>query len=142
MIYLTTFNTQLVDFSRELSEMFPQDTDIKWTHNMISLLKRTNPRKLYEIYIRYFTQYREKILARDEEFFTTHNFKEIGEQTNQQEYSQVWVRQLRQHWGNMSENSRNVAWLRMEILFKISDQITKELTGQLPCNYSASVATS
>ena len=140
MIYLTTFNTQLVDFSKELSEMFPQDTDIKWTHNMISLLKRTNPRKLYEVYVQYFTQYRKKILARDEDFFTTHDFDEIGEQTNKQEYSQIWVRQLRQHWGNMSENSRNVAWLRMEILFKISDQITKELTGQSPGG--ASVATS
>ena len=123
MSYLTAFNNQLVDFAKELCEMFPTDTDIKWSYNMISMIKKANPRKLYEVFIQHFTTYRSKILAKDESFFTSHDFREVGNQTKKQEYTQTIVKQLKTHWSNMSENSRNMCWLRFEILFKISDRI-------------------
>jgi hypothetical protein len=123
MSYLTAFNNQLLDFSKELCEMFPSDTDIKWSYNVISVVKKTHPRKLYEVFIKFFTNYRSKILAREESFFTTHSFSEIGNETNKQEYTQTIVKQLRSHWSSMSQNSRNMCWLRFEVLFKISDKI-------------------
>jgi hypothetical protein len=123
MSYLTAFNNQLIDFSRELCEMFPRDNDIKWSHNMITLMKSANPRKLFDVFIKFFTNYRQSIMAKDETFFTTHDFKEIGQETNKQEYTQTIVRQLKNHWSNMSTKSREMTWLRFEILFKISDKI-------------------
>ena len=128
MSYLTAFNNQLIDFSKELCEMFPNDHDIKWSHNMITLMKTANPRKLYDFFIKFFTNYRGVILARDESFFTTHDFKEIGNQTNNQDYTQAIVKQLKSHWSNMSENSRNMTWLRFEILFKINDKLSESTT--------------
>jgi len=128
MSYLTAFNNQLIDFSKELCEMFPNDNDIKWSHNMITLMKTANPRKLYDVFIKFFTNYRGVILARDESFFTTHDFKEIGNQTNNQDYTQAIVKQLKSHWSNMSENSRNMTWLRFEILFKINDKLSESTT--------------
>jgi ribosome-associated toxin RatA of RatAB toxin-antitoxin module len=62
-------------------------------------------------------------MSRDESFFTTHTFNEICNENNKQEYTQTIVKQLRSHWSSMSQNSRNMCWLRFEVLFKISDKI-------------------
>ena len=69
MTLLNAFNTQLVNLSDNLCEMYPEDRDIHFTNSSIHLLKKSNPRQLYTICNNYLKLYSDKIMNNDEDFF-------------------------------------------------------------------------
>ena len=70
MSNLTAFNTQLVNFFNELTELYPEDNNLRFGKNTCEILKKTNPRKTLEIFKEYILPHEENIMAKNEDFFT------------------------------------------------------------------------
>ena len=66
MSLLSIFSSQCENFSNELLKIYPKDTYFKMASNGISLLKKSNPRKLVELFHYYIIPYKTNILERDE----------------------------------------------------------------------------
>ena len=125
MSLLGAFNNQLEAFSKEICEVFPQDTDLKLGHNMIILLKRTNPRKLLEIYDIYLEDFKDKIISRDESFFIDHDFSDIAAKNNKREYTFSLVIKLKEYWSQLSDNNKDIIWKYFKVLNQLSDKLKK-----------------
>ena len=123
MSYLSAFTTQMEAFASELTMMFPEDVDLKMALNMIKLIKKTNPRKLFEIFQKFTGGYKDQIMEKDESFFIKHDFTDLVEKTKQQDYVFSLVTQLKLHWAEMSSESKDAAWNYFIVLFKLSDKI-------------------
>ncbi len=123
MSYLSAFTNQLEAFSSELSGMFPKDADLKMALNMIKLIKKANPRKLLVVFDKFTVEYKTEIMARDENFFIKHNFNELADKTGQSDYTYSLVTQLKSHWTEMSQESKDATWQYFIVLFKLSEKI-------------------
>lgn len=123
--YLSIFTTQMDEFATELTTMFPEDVDLKMALNMIKLMKRSNPRKLVDVFQKFATSYRDQILKKDEQFFIQHDFNDLATKTNHQDYTFSLVTQIKSHWSEMSETSKSAAWNYLIVLFKLSDKLNE-----------------
>ena len=51
MSILSAFTNQLLNLINNLCEMYPNDPDLSFTKTSVILMKKSNPRKLQEIYV-------------------------------------------------------------------------------------------
>ena len=123
--YLSTFTTQLEAFNSELCKLFPYDNNLKTCLNMILLIKKTNPRKLIEAFESFALPYREKIISKDSSFLLTHNFNDLSEKGGNMSYADSLIKQLKEHWSEMNEEHREIAWKYFFIFFKLYDLCNK-----------------
>ena len=123
MSLLNAFTNQMENLSKEMCELYPKDADLKLGHNMIVLLKKTNPRKLYDLYIEYATNFREKIDKEDESFFITHDFKGVADKNGNGEYTFTLAVKLKEYWHELSPNNKKTTWKYFHVLNKLSDKI-------------------
>ncbi len=126
MSYLSAFTNQIEAFASELNTMFPEDVDLKMALNMISLIKKANPRKLLVIFDKFTVDYKKEILSKDENFFIKHNFEELANKTGKSDYTYSLVTQLKSHWTEMSPESKEAAWQYFIVLFKLSEKINSQ----------------
>ena len=110
----------------ELCESFPDDADLKTALNLITLMKKANPRKLLSIFDDYVSCYKERILSQDESFFLEEGFEDLGENIGKSEYTGTLVRQLKQHWGGMNQPSKDAIWKYFFVLFRLSDMLAEQ----------------
>lgn len=122
MSYLNAFTTQIEAFSSELCAIYPQDTDLKLGHNMITLLKKTNPRKLQQLYKDYVAEFEEQIEKKDETFFIKHDFKNVIDSSGSQN-SFLLVVKLKEYWGELSNDNKEITWKYFQVLSKLSKKI-------------------
>lgn len=125
MTYLSIFIKQLEDFATELTQLFPQDVDLKLALNMIILVKKAHPRKLLDIFLKFTNTYKEQIMSKNEDFFIKHDFNDLAQKTKQQDYALSLVTQLKSHWTEMSPENKEVSWNYLIVLFKLADKITE-----------------
>ena len=123
MSLLSAFNSQMESFSSEICEVFPNDTDLKMGHNVIILLKKTNPRKLLEMYTIYVSDFKKSIDEEDESFFIDHDFKDIANKNNNKEFTFHLVIKLKQYWKSLSEKNKEIIWQYFQVLNKLSDKL-------------------
>jgi len=127
MSYLGAFTNQMVAFSSELCESFPEDADLKLALNMVMLMKKANPRKLADLFDRHVSCFRDRITAKDETFFMEETFDDLGNNLGKSEYTGTLVTQLKAHWGDMTDTNKEAIWKYFFVLFKLSD-LLKEPT--------------
>ncbi len=125
MSYLSAFTNQMDAFASELTVMFPDDVDLKMALNMIRLIKKANPRKLLDIFEKFVSGYKTEILAKDERFFLNHDFNDVASKTGQSDYTQSLVLQIKSHWSEMSDESKEAAWQYFIVLFKLSEKLSQ-----------------
>ena len=123
---LTAFTTQLTNFLDELVELCPEEKDFQVFRNAISLLKRTNPRKIIELFDKYTSVYRKAILEKDEQFILNDNYDTIIGDINTSSEN-IWgtVTKLRKYWDNLSDNNKETIWKYFHVLINLSDMINK-----------------
>ena len=59
---MSVFNTQMINFVIELTEMYPNDTNFKAVYSGLTLLKKTNPRLVSESFKEFVYPFRKEIL--------------------------------------------------------------------------------
>jgi hypothetical protein len=117
MSYLTAFNTQVENFTKELGNLYPNDKDIDLAITSLSLLKKTNPRKIHNLIMSSMKSYRTQIFAKDDKFFLDRTFD------LEQNYFDTMIN-LKAYWNGMSENTKKTIWTYLQVLFKLSDKMT------------------
>ena len=123
---LTAFTTQLTNFLDELVELCPEEKDFQVFRNAILLLKKTNPRKIIELFDKYTSTYRKAILEKDEKFILNDNYDTIiGDIDSSSENIWSTIAKLRKYWGDLSSTNKETIWKYFHVLINLSDMIKK-----------------
>ena len=125
MSILSAFTNQLENFSKDICNIYPEDTDLKLGHNLIVLFKKNNPRKLLELYDTYVSDFKDKINNEDESFFLKHDFKDVAEKNKNSNLTFNLVIKLKEYWGELSDTNKKTTWKYFKILNKLLDKIKK-----------------
>ena len=115
---LTAFNILVLQFNDDLIKTFPEENDFKVSKNAILLLKRTNPRKLLELFKEHFDAYREPISIRDERFFLTNDYRNL-DVTNS---FMLLVDKLKRLWARLDNDNKTKIWNYFDTFFKLIDK--------------------
>ena len=69
MSSLSAFTNQLLNLSKNLCELYPEDPDLEFTKNSIQFMKKSNPRKIQHLFDTYIAKYKQQILNKEADFF-------------------------------------------------------------------------
>ena len=119
--YLTAFVTQMVNFINDMILICPKDTDFKVFKNGIFLLKKTNPKKIANIFRDYITQYRKKIEDKDENFFLNNEYSEL-DISNEENFTTI-MNKLKSYWSDLTDINKAKVWQYLQVLLKLNDMI-------------------
>ena len=125
MSLLTAFTTQLELFSKEICNLYPDDSDLNLGHSLIVVFKKTNPRKLLQIYNTYVSDFKDYIDNKDESFFLNHDFKDIATKNKNDELTFSLVIKLKEYWSELSDNNKETSWKFFQVLNKLTDKINQ-----------------
>jgi hypothetical protein len=153
MSILTAFTTQVINFATELTNMYPNDSFFKSALTAASLMKKTNPRLMYNLTMEHISSYKEQIFTEDDTFFVDQIAKleeekkteescessndecessddecELKRATNapklvQDEENFNFILRVRTYWIEMSPNTKKQIWMYLKVLFKLSDRL-------------------
>jgi hypothetical protein len=140
MSILTAFTTQVINLATELTNMYPNDSFFKSALTAASLMKKTNPRLMYNLMMENVSQYREQVFAENDAFFANQITKleeekntEVDEsgsvsQDNEKRLVQNeeqfnFILRVRTYWNEMSPNTKKQIWMYLKVLFKLSDRL-------------------
>lgn len=118
---LTAFNNQLCNLINNLSELYPNDTDISFTKTSIHLFKSSNPRKLQEIFNKYIYIYKEYIINKNEEFLLKTNFISINN-LDGSEYANTIMTNLKKYWNEIDPESKENIWKYFKVLVILNEK--------------------
>lgn len=112
MASVGAFNDMLSQFLSELTQTFPEEKGIKKYEAAFDLLRKSNPRKVVENFMRIVTPLQERIMAKDETVITSENLKSLNELN------------IGKHWETASENTRACIWQYLQTLLMLGMTIT------------------
>lgn len=123
---LTAFNTQLATFIDELILLCPEDNDFKVFKNAFILLKRTNPRQISIFFTKYISDFKKKILEKDETFFLDNNYENVTQDIDSsQENILMTINKIKNYWKDLSETNKENIWKYLSNLIKLNDLLKK-----------------
>jgi hypothetical protein len=118
---LRVFCDQLVAFFEDISETYPEETDLKTAAPALKLLSKANPRMIHTIFKDVvYTEFSQHILDENEEYVLKRS-KEIMET----KYSDVAYAFLifDRHWSTMTETNKQHIWKYMKTLILLCDRV-------------------
>ena len=117
MSILSAFNCQLVNLMSNLCEMFPKDPDLSFTKTSILLMKKTNPRKLQEIFDEYVSKHETEIMSKDEKFLLNKDFAQDDfSLSDDPDYAHTIMINLRKYWNSIDNESKQNIWKYLQVL--------------------------
>lgn len=123
MSLLSAFNNQLGNLSKNLTEMYPNDPDISFSNTALETLKKSNPRKLYEMCSSHLTHYEAEIASQNDMFFLQNDFVETNGESSAQTYTGSIINNLKKYWTDMDRESQDNIWKYLNVLIAISNKI-------------------
>ena len=118
MTSLTAFTSQLLNLSSNLALLYPEDPDLEFTKNSISLLKSTNPRKLQIMFDKYVGIYETQIMNKESVFFIEKDIVVDDIKTNETniDYAKNIMYNLKKYWNDMDDISKDNIWKYLQVL--------------------------
>lgn len=113
---MKAFFDQLIAFSKELVEMYPNDPDFSFLVSTIQLAKTANPKLVIETLNANLAGFEEKIMAKDESFFMNYNFEK--QYANEVEDVNVFAK-LREYNNTMSADSKENVWKYVQNIMRL-----------------------
>ena len=126
MSVLNAFTSQMESFSKEICDLYPNDADLRLGHNMIILLKKTNPRKLLQFYDNYVLDYRDQIDNKNEDFFIDHDFSDVADKNRNEKMTFNLVNKIKEYWKDLSDSNKETTWKYFQVLNKLSDKLKEK----------------
>jgi hypothetical protein len=103
-----TFNDMLEQFVTELEQTFPEEKAFKKYHTSIDIMRKANPRKCVDTFMKTAGKYSNQIMAKDDSFFS--DFDELP---------------LNKYWNDeLSENTKGAIWQYLQTLNILGMTIT------------------
>jgi len=115
---LTAFNNLVLQFNDDLIKTFPEEIDFKVSKNAMLLLKKTNPRKLLELFKEHLETYRKPISIRDESFFLTNDYRNLDD-TNS---FMLLITKLKFLWLKLDSDNKTKIWNYFDTFLKLIDK--------------------
>tara|TARA_X000000950_G_C13329180_1_gene423860 strand:- start:106 stop:468 length:363 start_codon:yes stop_codon:yes gene_type:complete len=115
---LSAFNNQIEEFTNELIKVFPEDNDFKTFKTSFLLLKKTNPRKIVDLFKRYVIPFSQKLLDKDEKYFLEENYHEMSSVNN----GFLITNKLKKYWTELSDQTKEHIWDYFKILIVLSNK--------------------
>lgn len=114
MSFLGAFNTQLVRFFEGLTEIFPEERDIKASLEAINGLKKINPKMILELFYEHvYKPMSEAIKREDEDVVIAYAKSTISAQFNEMSVALVM---FDKHWPSLSDTNRKNIWSYLKVL--------------------------
>jgi len=114
MSFLGAFNTQLVRFFEGLTEIFPEERDIKASLEAINGLKKINPKMILELFYEHvYKHVSDAIKREDEDVVIAYAKTTISAQFNEMSVALVM---FDKHWPSLSETNRKNIWSYLKVL--------------------------
>jgi len=101
------------EFLNELMETFPEEKQIKVQHTSFLTLKKSNSKKVVEVFMSAIQPYAEKITNKDEEFILTSDIEFL----NKLNIKKWWTKDL-------SSNTKDAIWQYLNTLYMLGCTIT------------------
>lgn len=118
---LNAFNTQLLNLISNMKELYPEDKDITTSEVSINLLKKTNPKKIVELFNIYVMPYKELINKEDEQFFLENDFVKTCNINNDNSYN--IMNNFKKYWKDLDSESKQNIWKYFKVLIILSEKI-------------------
>lgn len=119
--FYALFNEKLLEFAKELCEVFPDVGEFKRFRSGILMLQNLEPKTLENIFNTYVkSRYKEKIMVKDESFFLGHTEFEISSQRS--DYWLSFIDQLKNLWQTLENDNKDVIWKYFHVLIVLSDK--------------------
>jgi len=126
MSLLGSFNQQLLNLSTNLSKLYPEDPDLEFTNNSISILKKTNPRKVQQMVDHYVGKYKEQIINKDASFFLLKDFikDDLNLELNESnvDYAESIIYNLKKYWNDIDNESKENIWKYLQVLIILNEK--------------------
>jgi hypothetical protein len=114
MSFLGAFNTQLVRFFEGLTEIFPEERDIKASLEAINGLKKINPKMILDLFYEHvYRHVSDAIKREDEDVVIAYAKTTISAQFNEMSVALVM---FDKHWPSLSETNRKNIWSYLNVL--------------------------
>jgi len=114
MSFLGAFNNQLIRFFEGLSEIFPEERDIKMSLEAIQGLKKINPKMILELFFEHvYKPMSEAIKREDEDVVINYAKTIISSQFNEMSIALVM---FDKHWPSLSDTNRKNIWSYLKVL--------------------------
>jgi hypothetical protein len=119
MSALSAFNNLLVQFFDDMSETYPEETDIKAAATALKALKRMNPKLIHTTFMKtVYVEFKEPIMKRNEDYLVKRAHEILEKDYSEMAYA-FWI--FDKHWKTMSDTNKNHVWNYCEKLIKIAE---------------------
>ena len=113
----TAFVNQLLRLLQELTEIFPDDKDLRLGLSTLEMIQMVNPNMILVGFREFVCPYADYIQEKNEQFFL-----EIQTFQSLLQYDQTFLStivDMQQYWKIMTEKTKNQMWLYFQILLKL-----------------------
>jgi hypothetical protein len=121
MTELRAFCNQMVAFFEDISDTYPEETDIVRAAQALKLLKQANPRLMHRVFMKNVNgDFAARILEEDEEYIL-----ERAKHLIDSEYADIkyafWI--FDKHWSTMSETNKQYVWKYIKSLVLLARRV-------------------
>lgn len=121
MTELRAFCNQMVAFFEDISDTYPEETDIVRAAQALKLLKQANPRLMHRVFMKNVNgDFANRILEEDEEYIL-----ERAKHLIDSEYADIkyafWI--FDKHWSTMSETNKQYVWKYIKSLVLLARRV-------------------
>ena len=124
MSMLSAFSNQIVKFFEELSDVIPEEKDIKMATEAIKGAKKINPRLILDLFYEHiYVDLNDAINARDQPFIVEYGRKKIANQFNE---IMPAITIFDRHWTSLSVSTQDAIWKYLKVLCILCEKVKAE----------------
>uniref|UniRef100_A0A6C0DGK7 Uncharacterized protein n=1 Tax=viral metagenome TaxID=1070528 RepID=A0A6C0DGK7_9ZZZZ len=124
MSMLSAFSNQIVKFFEELSEVIPEEKDIKMATEAIKGAKKINPRLILDLFYEHiYIDLNDAINGRDQPFIVEYGRKKIATQFNE---IMPAITIFDRHWTTLSVSTQDAIWKYLKVLCILCEKVKAE----------------
>jgi hypothetical protein len=121
MSALSAFNNLLVEFFEEMSDTYPEETDIKNAATALKTLKKLNPKLIHNTFMEtVHTEFKDPILRSDEDYLVKRAHEILEAKYSDMAYA-FWI--FDKHWKTMSEVNKQHVWKYCKALILLAEKV-------------------
>lgn len=120
---VSTFNKQIIQFAKSLSEKFEEESYLKKGYYALEALEMIVPSKIIELFIHFFSRFKENALSRDINRLKDNTMKqglvELFGKLSDEEYDVGDEIQVK--WNLFDQDERENVWNYLKLFYQLSD---------------------
>ena len=118
---LSAFSNQIVKFFEELSDVIPEEKDIKMATEAIKGAKKINPRLILDLFYEHiYIDLNDAINGRDQPFIVEYGRKKIATQFNE---IMPAITLFDRHWPTLSVSTQDAIWKYLKVLCVLCERL-------------------